>query len=105
MEIEDVAREWARREYYRLRTAGSLGAEQSLDAFTEANWERALHEGDVRYRQARGEAVDGPAELADFKARQERMAAVMLERAKAELQSALQSDDAEDAAPAGGEDN
>ena len=96
----EIAHEWARREYYRLRTSGALNAEQSLEAFTEANWARALHEGDVRYRQARGENVDGVAALADFKARQERQAAVLLEKAKAELRGVLDEDDDEPPAPA-----
>lgn len=89
-EIEGIAKEWAKREYFRQSMAGSTTL--SEEEFTKENWERAMFEGDLKYRQKMGEKTDADAELADFKALQERKAAAMLKKAKTELAEILDED-------------
>ena len=60
--------------------------------FKESVWERALFEGDLKYRQMNGESPDSEAELADFQTRQERKKQAMLKRAKDELKEILEED-------------
>ena len=69
--------------------AGEIEKDLSEEAFTESVWERALFEGDLKYRQMKGETTDAEMELADFKAQQERKKQTMLKRAKEELKELL----------------
>ena len=98
LEIEAIAEEWVKREYFRASMAGTLPTENmTQDEFKETVWDRAMLEGDLKYRQSLGEVVDEKAELADFKMLQERKQAAMLKKAKAELAEVLGEDlDAED---------
>lgn len=61
----------------------------SEDEYIKEVWDRALLEGDIKYRQLNGEANDPEGELADFTAQQKRKQEIMLKRAKEELRSAL----------------
>jgi hypothetical protein len=90
-EIEDIAREWAKREYFRKATSGDMP--YSEDEYIKSVWERALFEGDLKYRMMHGQATDERKELAEFKKQQEKKKAVMLERAKAGLQELLDEDE------------
>jgi hypothetical protein len=72
--------------------AGTIENDMTEDEFKETVWPRALLEGDVKYRQKRGEFVDEESELADFKVQQERKQAAMLKKAKAELAEILGED-------------
>merc|ERR1712232_1021344 len=47
-EIEDGARAWAKREYFRRSMGGNMGMTE--EEFIEKNWERAMFEGDLKYR-------------------------------------------------------
>merc|ERR1712125_36541 len=87
-EVENIAREWAKREYFRVSMSAE-GTSLSEDDYIKEVWERALFEGDLKYRQMNGEANSPEDELADFKAQQERKKVVMLQRAKDELRSEL----------------
>lgn len=87
--IEKIAKEWAKREFFRLSMAGTVDEDMSEEAFTESVWERAMFQGDLKYRQLTGEATDSETELADFKGRQERKKIAMLQRAKDELKELL----------------
>jgi len=87
-EVENIAREWAKREYFRVSMSAE-GTSLSEDDYIKEVWERALFEGDLKYRQMNGEANNPEDELADFKAQQERKKVVMLQRAKDELRSEL----------------
>jgi hypothetical protein len=91
LEIETIAREWAKREYFRK------SMESSVDSLTEEEfitqvWDRAMFEGDLQYRKIHGEVTDEATELADFKKRQERKKEAMLVRAKAELNEVLEEE-------------
>jgi len=89
-EIEDIAREWAKREYFRKATAGDMP--YSEEEYIKSVWERALFEGDLKYRMLHGQETDERKELAEFKKKQEKKKAMMLERAKAALNDALGED-------------
>ena len=72
--------------------AGTVENDMSEEQFKETVWERALLEGDLKYRIKMGEVVDEEVELADFKTRQERKQQEMLKRAKKELADVLGED-------------
>jgi len=93
-EIEDIAREWAKREYFRKSMSGDMP--YSEEEYIKSVWERALFEGDLKYRMLRGMDTDERKELADFKKKQEKKKATMLERAKASLQEMLDEDEDSD---------
>ena len=90
-EIEDIAREWAKREYFRKATAGDMP--YSEEEYVQSVWERAMFEGDLKYRMLHGQETDERKELAEFKKKQERKKATMLERAKASLDEMLDEED------------
>lgn len=92
-EVEAIAKEWAKREYFRQSMAGAVQNDMTEDAFIESVWDRALFEGDLKYRQSKGERPDEEKELADFKSRQEKKKEVMLARAKQELKEILEKED------------
>jgi hypothetical protein len=92
IEIEAVAKEWAKREYFRASMAGTVENDQTEEEFIKSVWDRAMFEGDLKYRISKGETVDESSELANFQSRQERKQQVMLQRAKAELSEILQED-------------
>jgi len=90
-EIDDIAKEWAKREYFRQSMAGDMPYTE--EEYRKSVWERALFEGDLKYRMVRGQDTDERKELADFKSNQKKKKEVMLERAKASLQDLLDEDD------------
>lgn len=90
-EIEEIATEWARREYFRQSMAGDMPYTE--EEYTKSVWERAMFEGDLKYRMMRGQETDERKELRNFKEMQERKKDLMLERAKASLQTLLDEDD------------
>lgn len=90
-EIEDIAKEWAKREYFRQTMEGTV-KDMTEEEFTKSVWDRALFEGDLKYRQVHGEATDQEAEFDDFKKRQEKKKEAMLKRAKAELSEILEEE-------------
>ena len=91
LEIENIAREWAKREYFRKTMANAV--DMTEEEFITSVWDRALFEGDLKYRKMIGEVADEETELADFKKRQEKKKVAMLERAKAEMLEALDEED------------
>merc|ERR1712045_956435 len=91
MEIEEIAREWAKREYFRKSMSGDMP--YSEEEYVKSVWDRALFEGDLKYRMMNGQETDERKELADFKKKQEKKKAMMLERAKASLRELLDEED------------
>ena len=65
----------------------------SEEEYIKSVWERALFEGDLKYRMLRGQDTDERKELADFKKKQEKKKAAMLQRAKASLEELLDEDE------------
>jgi len=90
-EIEDIAREWAKREYFRKATSGDMP--YSEDEYIKSVWERALFEGDLKYRMLHGQETDERKELAEFKKKQEKKKVMALERAQAQLNAVLDEED------------
>lgn len=97
-EIENIAREWAKREFFRKATAGDMP--YSEEEYIKSVWERAMFEGDLKYRMLHGQETDERKELAEFKKKQEKKKAMMLERAQNELNKAL-GEDGDKLVPAG----
>jgi len=91
--IEEIAKEWAKREYFRKSMDGSIDKGMSEAEFTESVWERAMFEGDLKYRQMNGEATDAEGEFETFKEQQARKKEAMLARAKEEMKSILEEED------------
>ena len=92
-EVEVIAKEWVKREKFRQSMAGTIPESTTDEEFTQQVWDRAMFEADLKYRQMKGETgLDAEAELADFKARQERKKETMLKRAKEELAELLDED-------------
>mmetsp|Transcript_14877 Transcript_14877/g.14338 ORF Transcript_14877/g.14338 Transcript_14877/m.14338 type:complete len:483 (-) Transcript_14877:403-1851(-) len=91
IEIDEISREWAKREYFRKSMSGDMP--YSEDEYIKSVWDRALFEGDLKYRMLRGQNTDERKELANFKKTQEKKKAAMLEKAKASLQQLLDDDD------------
>ena len=101
-EIETIAKEWVKREYFRQSMAGTIENDMTEEEFTKSVWDRAMLEGDMKYRQKMGEVVDEEALLADFKVQQKRKQEAMLKKAKQELADVLGEDplpDDDDAPP------
>lgn len=91
--IEDIAKEWAKREFFKQSMEGLIEEGTSEEDFTKSVWDRALFEGDLKFRQMNGETTDAEAELADFKSQQERKKQAMLKRAKEEMKDLLAEED------------
>ena len=92
LEVEAIAKEWVKREYFRQSMAGTISDDLPEEEFSKTVWERALLEGDIKYRVSKGEKVDEAGEVATFQSRQERKQQAMLKRAKEELKAVLQGD-------------
>eukprot|EP00531_Pseudo-nitzschia_arenysensis_P003701 CAMPEP_0116127280 /NCGR_PEP_ID=MMETSP0329-20121206/6761_1 /TAXON_ID=697910 /ORGANISM="Pseudo-nitzschia arenysensis, Strain B593" /LENGTH=501 /DNA_ID=CAMNT_0003621379 /DNA_START=118 /DNA_END=1623 /DNA_ORIENTATION=+ len=89
LEVEQIATEWAKREFFSQSMAGTVSEDMDESEFIESVWERAMFEGDLKYRQMNGEEPDVEAELLDYKTQQERKQQTMLKMAKQELQDVL----------------
>merc|ERR1712151_37036 len=79
-EIEDGARAWAKHEYFRRSMGGNMGMTE--EEFIEKNWERAMFEGDLKYRMMHGGKTDERKELADFNKKQEAKKEAALKKAR-----------------------
>lgn len=86
-EIEENARAWAKREYFRKSMGGNMGMTE--EEYIESVWERAMFEGDLKYRMMHGGKTDERTELADFLKKQEAKKEAALKRAKAVLEDQL----------------
>ena len=65
----------------------------SEEEYIKSVWDRAMFEGDLKYRMMNGQETDERKELAEFKKKQEKKKAMMLERAKAGLKELLDEED------------
>jgi len=83
-EIEEHAREWAKREYFRKSLGGNVAT--SEEEYIKSVWERAMFEGDLKWRMMHGRDTDERKELADFLSEQEKKKEVALKRAQEALE-------------------
>jgi len=90
--VEEISKEWAKREFFKQSMEGMIKDGMTEEEFTKSVWDRALFEGDLKFRQMNGEATDVETELADFKSRQERKKQAMLKRAKDEMKQLLEEE-------------
>eukprot|EP00562_Extubocellulus_spinifer_P010038 CAMPEP_0178503270 /NCGR_PEP_ID=MMETSP0696-20121128/17952_1 /TAXON_ID=265572 /ORGANISM="Extubocellulus spinifer, Strain CCMP396" /LENGTH=476 /DNA_ID=CAMNT_0020132391 /DNA_START=93 /DNA_END=1523 /DNA_ORIENTATION=- len=90
-ETEDIAREWAKRDFFRKGMSGEI-SDMTEEEYIESIWDRALFEGDLVWRQLNGVETNEEEELRDFKSKQEKKKQAMLERAKASLAELLDED-------------
>lgn len=88
VEIERIATEYAKREFFRVSTSAE-GTKLSEEEYIKEIWDRALLEGDIKFRQLNGEANDPEGEIANFAAQQERKQEIMLKKAKQDLRTVL----------------
>jgi len=86
-EIEDTARSWAKREYFRKSMGGNMG--MSEEEYIESVWERAMFEGDLKYRMMHGGETDERKELAEFEEKQSKKKESALRRAKEALEGKI----------------
>merc|ERR1712087_431290 len=86
-EIEDNARSWAKREYFRRSMGGQMGMTE--EDFINKNWDRAMFEGDLKYRMMHGGKTDERKELADFTKKQEAKKEAALKKARKALEDKL----------------
>merc|ERR1712232_337939 len=86
-EIEDTARAWAKREYFRKSMGGNMGMTE--EEYIESVWERAMFEGDLKYRMMHGGETDERKELAEFEEKQKKKKAAALKRAKEALEGKM----------------
>lgn len=86
-EIEDTARAWAKREYFRKSMGGNMGMTE--EEYIESVWERAMFEGDLKYRMMHGGETDERKELAEFEEKQAKKKAAALKRAKEALEGKM----------------
>jgi len=93
LEIEKIATDWAKREFFSQSMAGTVDKDMDEEDFIDTVWDRACFEGDLKYRQMKGEDADVEAELLDFKSQQERKQQTMLKMAKQDLQEVLDEED------------
>jgi len=89
-EIETIAKEWAKREFFRESMAGTT--ELKEDKYVQAVWDRALMEGELKYREIHGEKINAEIEYADFDEKQKRKEETLLKRAKEELTQILEEE-------------
>ena len=87
-ETEDIAREWAKRDFFRKGMSGEI-SDMTEEEYIESIWDRAMFEGDLRWRQLNGKETNEEQELEDFKSKQDKKKKAMLERAKASLAELL----------------
>ena len=83
-EIEELAIEWAKREYFRKSLGGNIA--MSEEEYIKSVWERAMFEGDLKWRMCHGRDTDERKELADFLSEQEKKKEVALKRAQEALE-------------------
>merc|ERR1712032_1397334 len=92
-EIEEIAKEWAKREYFRQsmsRIESTSDDIQTEEEFIESVWETALVEGEKKYVEIYESDVE---DVDDFVARQKQKKRMMLKRAKEDLADILDEED------------
>lgn len=83
-EIHEIARSWAKREYFRKSMSGNMGMTE--EEYIESVWERAMFEGDLKYRMMHGMQTDERKETQEFEEKQARKKEAALKRAREALE-------------------
>eukprot|EP00594_Rhizosolenia_setigera_P007625 CAMPEP_0178954186 /NCGR_PEP_ID=MMETSP0789-20121207/8847_1 /TAXON_ID=3005 /ORGANISM="Rhizosolenia setigera, Strain CCMP 1694" /LENGTH=486 /DNA_ID=CAMNT_0020635553 /DNA_START=82 /DNA_END=1542 /DNA_ORIENTATION=+ len=93
-EIEENARAWAKREYFRKSMGGNMGMTE--EEYIESVWERAMFEGDLKYRMMHGGETDERKELAEFLDKQDKKKEIALRKAQEAMKGLVPSGDDDD---------
>ena len=80
-EIETIATEWAKRQFYAAATAGTAG-DMTEDQYVESIWEQAVKEGEGKWRKMKGYTDDDPSTWDD---KMQQKQAVLAKQAEAEI--------------------
>jgi hypothetical protein len=80
-EIETIATEWAKREYYTAATAGTVG-DMTEDQYIESIWEQAVKEGEAKWRTMKGYSDADPSTWDD---KMQQKQAVLAKQAESEI--------------------
>jgi hypothetical protein len=83
-EIDEIARSWAKREYFRKSMSGNMGMTE--EEYIEDVWDRAMFEGDLKYRMMHGGQTDERKETQEFEEKQARKKNAALKRAREALE-------------------
>ena len=81
-EIETIATEWAKRQYYAAATAGTISSTMTEDDYIESIWEEAVKEGEAKWRTIKGYSDEDPSTW-DDKMKQKQ--AVLAKQAESEI--------------------
>lgn len=87
--VEEIAGEWAKREYYRMSLKGDMLL--SEEDYVKSIWERALFEGDIKFRMLRKNNKNVQKQSSNEK--QARKKATLLARSKAKYLDILDARD------------
>lgn len=93
-EIEENARAWAKREYFRKSMGGNMGMAE--EEYIESVWERAMFEGDLKYRMMHGGETDERKELAEFLEKQDKKKEIALRKAQEAMKGLVPTGDDDD---------
>lgn len=80
-EIEKIATEWAKREFYKAATEGKVG-EMTEEVYIDSVWEEAVKEGEAKWRKIQGFTDEDPSTW-DDKMKQKQ--AVLAKKAESEI--------------------
>lgn len=89
-EVEKIAMEWAKREFYTKSTEGVITADVTEEQFIESIWETAIKEGTAKWRKLEGYTDEDPSKW-DDKMKQKQ--AVLAKKAESEIASMMRGFD------------
>lgn len=89
-EVEKIAMEWAKREFYTKSTEGVITADVTEEQFIESIWETAIKEGTTKWRKLEGYSDEDPSKW-DDKMKQKQ--AVLAKKAESEIASMMRGFD------------
>jgi len=81
-EIETIAMEWAKRQYYAAVTAGNVATDVSEDDYIDSVWEQAVREAEAKWRKIKGYSDSDPSTWDD---KMQQKQAVLAKQAEAEI--------------------
>merc|ERR1712086_566859 len=86
-EVEDNARDWAKRQYFRKSLGGNI--DMTEEEYIKSVWDRAMFEGDLKYRMSKGLDTDERSEIEEFEAKQEKKRQLLMKKAEEALEGEL----------------
>jgi hypothetical protein len=81
-EIEEIATDWAKRQFYQASLDGKVAADMTEEQYIDSIWEMAVKEGEARWRKLQGFSDEDPSTW-DEKLKQKQ--AVLAKQAESEI--------------------